>query len=194
MSRPSPELSCPSPHLTIILVVVLVAAFFLASSFICLCKCFMENLFTNWRLHHSVPMVNVVVVSPGPGLDTSAVRSFPTFKYSDVKELRQKKHGLECTICLLEFEDESVLRLLTFCLHVFHQECIDLWLQSRRTCPVCRQDLTVPPPEKPLERSPVIAQDRDHSGMMPSIRESSDELPEDNISIDIGEGDELARG
>ncbi|OWM67433.1 RING-H2 finger protein ATL29-like [Punica granatum] len=187
-SPPSKADSYSSPHLTILLIIILIVFFLLTAFFVCLCKCFMESLFTNWRLQSS-PTVNVVVVNPSPGLDPSVVQSFPTFVYANVKDLRQEKYGLECAICLLEFEDESVLRLLTFCYHVFHQECIDLWLESHKTCPVCRQDLTLPP-EKMLERSPVIARDRDNVSAMPSIRESSNESLEDAVSIDIRDGEE----
>ncbi|KAG5007797.1 hypothetical protein JHK82_025723 [Glycine max] len=50
--------------------------------------------------------------------------------------LRGFQHSL-----LLQFDSDSMLRLLTVCYHVFHQQCIDLWLSSHKTCPVCRTDL-----------------------------------------------------
>ncbi|KAK4751271.1 hypothetical protein SAY87_004753 [Trapa incisa] len=191
MSSPPPE---PPPysssHVTIFLVVILVV-FFLATFFVCLCKFFLDNLFINWRLHNNPP-VNNVVVNSRPGLDSSVVQSFPTFMYSSVKEFRREKYGLECAICLLEFEDDNTLRLLTFCYHVFHQECIDLWLESHKTCPVCRQDLTLPP-EKAIDRSPVISRNRDHSGL-PIIRESSNESMDYAICIDKKDEEEGIRG
>lgn len=45
---------------------------------------------------------------------------------------------LECVVCLSEFGDNETLRLLPQCLHVFHPYCIDVWLASHDTCPVCR--------------------------------------------------------
>lgn len=96
--------------------------------------------------------------SPYRGLDPSLMEAFPTFLYASVKDLRNensKKYSLECAICLVEFDEDSMLRLLTVCCHVFHQECIDLWLRSHKTCPVCRMDLDSPTDnnEEELRRS-----------------------------------------
>ena len=45
--------------------------------------------------------------------------------------------GAECSICLTEFDAESRVRLLP-CRHVYHQRCIDRWLDRSRKCPSCR--------------------------------------------------------
>ncbi|KAL0917092.1 hypothetical protein M5K25_012137 [Dendrobium thyrsiflorum] len=76
------------------------------------------------------------------GLDPAVLETFPTLVYSEVKEHKIGKGALECAICLNEFEDEDTIRLLHKCDHVFHQECIDAWLASHVTCPVCRTDYT----------------------------------------------------
>lgn len=44
-----------------------------------------------------------------------------------------------CTICL---EDDAKHKLV--CGHEFHSHCIKRWLQSNRTCPVCRTVIPVP--------------------------------------------------
>lgn len=79
------------------------------------------------------------------GLDPTVIDTFPMFLYSDVKDLKlgNNKGGLECAVCLNEFEDEETLRLLPQCSHVFHPDCIDAWLASHVTCPVCRADLMI---------------------------------------------------
>ncbi|KAL7615186.1 hypothetical protein Lser_V15G06843 [Lactuca serriola] len=76
------------------------------------------------------------------GLDRSIVESFPVFLYSDVKVLKIGKGALECAVCIMEFADDERLRFLPKCHHVFHPDCIDAWLASHTTCPVCRADLT----------------------------------------------------
>ena len=41
----------------------------------------------------------------------------------------------ECSICLADLDcDGSALP----CGHVFHSQCILKWMESHRTCPVCR--------------------------------------------------------
>ncbi|CAI0551113.1 unnamed protein product [Linum tenue] len=77
------------------------------------------------------------------GLDPSVIETFPTMVYSAVKGLKIGKGALECAVCLNEFEDDETLRLIPKCDHVFHPECIDAWLESHTTCPVCRADLTL---------------------------------------------------
>ncbi|KAM7272938.1 hypothetical protein ACFE04_027602 [Oxalis oulophora] len=75
------------------------------------------------------------------GLNPEVISTFPTFPYSDVKELKIGKGALECAVCLNEFEDDETLRLIPKCDHVFHPECIDEWLSLHTTCPVCRANL-----------------------------------------------------
>jgi hypothetical protein len=48
------------------------------------------------------------------------------------------QEGLECAVCLCQFEDNDILRLLPKCQHAFHVDCVDLWLASHSTCPLCR--------------------------------------------------------
>lgn len=47
-------------------------------------------------------------------------------------------HGTGCAVCLAEYRDGDALRLLPKCCHAFHVPCIDTWLVSHTTCPVCR--------------------------------------------------------
>ncbi|KAK9749000.1 hypothetical protein RND81_02G095800 [Saponaria officinalis] len=75
------------------------------------------------------------------GLDPTKVDTFPTFLFSDVKTHRIGKSSLECAICLNEFTEIELLRMLPSCCHVFHPQCIGPWLTSHVTCPVCRANL-----------------------------------------------------
>ncbi|KAF7135893.1 hypothetical protein RHSIM_Rhsim08G0013700 [Rhododendron simsii] len=76
------------------------------------------------------------------GLDPAVINSFPMFNYSDIKHLRIGRGELSCAVCVSEFEDNERLRLLPKCDHAFHPECIDPWLASHSTCPLCRANLS----------------------------------------------------
>lgn len=69
------------------------------------------------------------------GIDRAVIDSLPFFRFSSLKGSR---HGLECAVCLSKFHDEETLRLLPKCKHAFHVACVDRWLESHSTCPLCR--------------------------------------------------------
>ncbi|CAI5481230.1 unnamed protein product [Closterium sp. Yama58-4] len=80
------------------------------------------------------------------GLDKDMVKSFPTFvfaaehaKESDCVSFRQ------CCICLQDYEPGDEIKSLPVCGHRFHESCIDMWLEGKRTCPVCRANLRPKP-------------------------------------------------
>ncbi|KAE8056806.1 hypothetical protein FH972_013544 [Carpinus fangiana] len=72
------------------------------------------------------------------GVDQSFIDTLPVFHYKAIIGL---KNPFDCAVCLCEFEPEDKLRLLPKCSHAFHMECIDTWLLSHSTCPLCRASL-----------------------------------------------------
>ncbi|CAA7024858.1 unnamed protein product [Microthlaspi erraticum] len=103
-------------------------------------RCLLNRLFSAWT-HQRTPYGDLIHVASPPentGLDPFIIRSFPLFPYSSAA---MKNHGGECAICLSEFSDEDTIRLITVCRHGFHSNCIDLWFELHKTCPVCRCEL-----------------------------------------------------
>lgn len=72
------------------------------------------------------------------GLDQAVIDALPVFYYKDIMGL---KEPFDCAVCLCEFSIQDRLRLLPICSHAFHIHCIDTWLLSNSTCPLCRATL-----------------------------------------------------
>jgi hypothetical protein len=78
----------------------------------------------------------------GPGLDQAAIDALPAFAYSELSATTGAKRQFDCAVCLTEFAADDRLRLLPPCGHAFHVGCIDTWLASSSTCPLCRTVLS----------------------------------------------------
>ncbi|KVI08598.1 Zinc finger, RING/FYVE/PHD-type [Cynara cardunculus var. scolymus] len=78
---------------------------------------------------HPILLINSV------GLNQSEIESIAVFKYKRDGGLIE---GTDCSVCLSEFQDDESLRLLPKCSHAFHVPCIDTWLRSHTSCPLCR--------------------------------------------------------
>lgn len=77
----------------------------------------------------------VVATQQSAGLEKSVIAALPVFEV-DAKMLSES--ALECAVCLEEFEEGEKGRTLPKCGHHFHIECVDMWLHSHSTCPLCR--------------------------------------------------------
>lgn len=75
------------------------------------------------------------------GLDQAFIDALPLFSY---KEIVGPKEPFDCPVCLCEFSETDQLRLLPMCSHAFHMNCIDTWLLSNSSCPLCRGTLFNP--------------------------------------------------
>ncbi|CAN6272112.1 unnamed protein product [Urochloa humidicola] len=49
--------------------------------------------------------------------------------------------GAMCAVCLEDVRRGEAVRRMPACGHVFHKECVDMWLESHVTCPLCRREL-----------------------------------------------------
>ncbi|XP_066373632.1 putative RING-H2 finger protein ATL69 [Miscanthus floridulus] len=89
------------------------------------------------------------------GLRPDDVAVLPTFTYRAAAspDSRRDAKGAAsavaaadcCSVCLDELREGALVRMLPSCKHYFHAECVDVWLLSHATCPVCRGS---PGPEK----------------------------------------------
>ncbi|KAH9528994.1 E3 ubiquitin-protein ligase rnf38 [Dermatophagoides farinae] len=74
------------------------------------------------------------------GLNKSEIDQLPSYRYKPESSVETDQ--TLCVICMCEFEAKQNLRVLP-CHHEFHARCIDKWLKTNRTCPICRRDSTV---------------------------------------------------
>nr|KYP56280.1 RING-H2 finger protein ATL5I [Cajanus cajan] len=96
------------------------------------------------------------------GLDQALIDSLPLFHYQD---LLGSKEPFDCAVCLCEFSEHDKLRLLPMCTHAFHMNCLDTWLLSNSTCPLCRASLSN---YMENHQNPVFNVDTDNSLVLPN--------------------------
>lgn len=82
------------------------------------------------------------------GLDESVIRAIPILKFKKRRDVDgpndrvftegEENTSQECSVCLNEFQEEEKLRIIPNCSHLFHIDCIDIWLQNNANCPLCR--------------------------------------------------------
>ncbi|PUZ60404.1 hypothetical protein GQ55_4G122600 [Panicum hallii var. hallii] len=74
----------------------------------------------------------------------SGTAGLPSFTYNrSVKQHNVTggaggEEAATCSVCLGAFQVGETVRLLPVCLHLYHVECIDPWLEAHSSCPICR--------------------------------------------------------
>ncbi|XP_074643415.1 uncharacterized protein LOC141900423 isoform X1 [Tubulanus polymorphus] len=72
------------------------------------------------------------------GLTKSDIDQLPSYRFN-VDTHRNDADQTCCVVCMCDFEARQLLRVLP-CSHEFHAKCVDKWLKTNRTCPICRAD------------------------------------------------------
>ena len=76
------------------------------------------------------------------GLDESAIKEIPTLECTKAEAEKNIQSVCGCVVCLTEFQEHDMLKVLPNCSHAFHLHCIDIWLQTNANCPLCRSSIT----------------------------------------------------
>ncbi|KAG8380844.1 hypothetical protein BUALT_Bualt06G0058700 [Buddleja alternifolia] len=76
---------------------------------------------------------------PRRGLDPAAINNLPIVLLKN----SVADSEAECCICLGIFGDGDKVKVLPPCRHCFHSECVDKWLTTHSSCPLCRSSLRV---------------------------------------------------
>lgn len=166
---------------------------------------------TTTRIIPSVPLgggVNapavVAATNDDKGLDLSVISSIPLFVYEDDEKDEEEEEEEECVICLGLWEVGDFGRKIRNCGHGFHVECIDMWLSSHSTCPLCRSPVLAASVEDNLKPDVNAVQEEtevrlqffpageDDLRFSPSLAEMEDDLKteaDDRDRNDVGEGE-----
>ncbi|XP_074329515.1 RING-H2 finger protein ATL67-like [Apium graveolens] len=87
------------------------------------------------------------------GLDQRVINSYRKYPFS-----RNLKSDSLCPICLCDYKDAEMLRMLPDCKHFFHLYCVDAWLKLSASCPVCRNSPLPTPLSTPLSEVVPLSQ------------------------------------
>ncbi|CAF2091642.1 RING-H2 finger protein ATL16 [Brassica napus] len=134
------------PIIAVAVIGILATAFLLVSYYVFVIKCCLNwhridilgrfSLSRRQRNDHGPP---TRLYSPRikRGLDESVIRAIPILKFKKRRD-GEENTCQECSVCLNEFQEEEKLRIIPHCSHLFHIDCIDIWLQNNANCPLCR--------------------------------------------------------
>ncbi|KAK9036353.1 hypothetical protein V6N11_078358 [Hibiscus sabdariffa] len=75
------------------------------------------------------------------GLAINVVERIPEMIITDNNNADAFGEKVPCSVCLQDFQPGETVRSLPLCHHMFHLPCIDKWLLSHASCPLCRRDL-----------------------------------------------------
>ena len=74
--------------------------------------------------------------SENRGANESVISSLPTSRVA-----RDSTISEPCSICLQDFQEGDTRKLLQ-CAHGFHAQCIDQWLHTNLSCPICKHSVS----------------------------------------------------
>jgi len=87
----------------------------------------------------SIEMTQLATNEPTPISRNSSLEiDEPDMKLDEDNPLK-----FTCAVCIEDIEIGEWYKKLPQCEHCFHATCIDQWLSTRATCPVCRQEVMV---------------------------------------------------
>ncbi|KAE8681779.1 Tetratricopeptide repeat-like superfamily protein [Hibiscus syriacus] len=94
-----------------------------------------------------------------------------------------------CVVCLNDFQEHDMLRVLPKCSLAFHLDYIDIWLQSNDNCPICRTSV-LGNLQYPINH--IVASSSSPPDSQPSSTDSLISRDEDFIVIELGgDGDSI---
>lgn len=94
----------------------------------------------NVRLRASRPAQDpraAAAAPPGVGIKKEVREMLPVVVFRESFLIRET----QCSVCLGDYKSDERLKRIPPCGHTFHVDCIDHWLTTHSTCPLCRVSL-----------------------------------------------------
>jgi len=95
--------------------------------------------------------LHVLAACSGLGLLRAVLHTLPSCRASSGVEpaviarlesvLADTTAERQCSICLDSYREGQRAKVTPCCRNMFHEECIEDWLKSHRSCPLCRADI-----------------------------------------------------
>ena len=96
-----------------------------------------ENLLNN--LTQSLQWaINVRGGSP-KGLTKEQIKKIPIIIWKDSMKTRNQTYE-SCPICYVDYENNQQIKKLN-CNHAYHENCLSIWLEKKKECPVCKVEI-----------------------------------------------------
>ena len=71
------------------------------------------------------------------GLESNIIDKIPIIEF---KKLNEKNDN--CAICFEQYKNKEKLKKLN-CSHLFHTNCITIWLGKEKKCPLCKEEIII---------------------------------------------------
>ena len=73
------------------------------------------------------------------GMGNSELNKIPILQYGVGMD---KQDDDTCTICFEEYKHKALIKKLD-CDHYYHSHCIDKWLKTKKSCPICKERVSL---------------------------------------------------
>lgn len=95
------------------------------------------NVARNHNINNSVPQKPRMYKT----LDDLQIQTyFPIKQFTEKQKLIFDHHM--CMVCLVDFEHGEDIRKVLLCKHIFHSDCLLMWLKKEENCPLCKHGLS----------------------------------------------------
>ncbi|KAL4586780.1 hypothetical protein LXL04_011424 [Taraxacum kok-saghyz] len=94
------------------------------------------------RITHVVESHHPNHKKPSKNPPLSAVLTREFLAVTNFVDIQKKDLATSCAVCLNDFMEDDKIRCLKNCTHIFHECCLDSWMnQVKDTCPICRSPI-----------------------------------------------------